>query len=221
MKIAAAGKYEHRGPARVFDCEEDCFKVVQAGGIKPGDVVVIRYEGPKGGPGMREMLQVTAAISSNAGAERARWRCLPMGDSAARRADLPRATWLPRHLSAGRSRRCARATSLHSTFAKRTLECGDQRGGDGGAAQEFQAAGAALAEGRLPQVCGSRDVGIGRGNDVRAGNRQQGIADSWQHHRSRSCYGTQGKRDSECSRCEREATKRPSRPQTQQTRTRI
>ncbi|MGA2908457.1 MAG: dihydroxy-acid dehydratase [Terracidiphilus sp.] len=66
MKIAAAGKYDHRGPARVFDSEEDCFKVVQAGGIKPGDVVVIRYEGPKGGPGMREMLQVTAAISSNA-----------------------------------------------------------------------------------------------------------------------------------------------------------
>ena len=66
MKIAAADRYEHRGPARVFDCEEDCFKVVQEGGIKPGDVVVIRYEGPKGGPGMREMLQVTAAISSNA-----------------------------------------------------------------------------------------------------------------------------------------------------------
>jgi dihydroxy-acid dehydratase len=66
MKIAAAGRYEHRGPARVFDCEEDCFKVVQAGGIRPGDVVLIRYEGPKGGPGMREMLQVTAAISSNA-----------------------------------------------------------------------------------------------------------------------------------------------------------
>jgi len=66
MKIAAAGKYEHRGPARVFDCEEDCFRVVQEGGIRPSDVVVIRYEGPKGGPGMREMLQVTAAISSNA-----------------------------------------------------------------------------------------------------------------------------------------------------------
>jgi dihydroxy-acid dehydratase len=66
MKIAAAGRYEHRGPARVFNSEEDCFKVVQAGGIRPGDVVVIRYEGPKGGPGMREMLQVTAAISSNA-----------------------------------------------------------------------------------------------------------------------------------------------------------
>jgi dihydroxy-acid dehydratase len=66
MKVAAANRLEHRGPARVFDCEEDCFAVVQSGGIKAGDVVVIRYEGPKGGPGMREMLQVTAAISSNA-----------------------------------------------------------------------------------------------------------------------------------------------------------
>jgi dihydroxy-acid dehydratase len=66
MKIAAANRYEHRGPARVFDCEEDSFAAVQSGQIKPGDVLVIRYEGPKGGPGMREMLQVTAAISSNA-----------------------------------------------------------------------------------------------------------------------------------------------------------
>ncbi|MGP8270831.1 MAG: dihydroxy-acid dehydratase [Terracidiphilus sp.] len=65
MKIAAANRYEHRGPARVFDCEEDCFAAVQSGNIKPNDVLVIRYEGPKGGPGMREMLQVTAAISSN------------------------------------------------------------------------------------------------------------------------------------------------------------
>ena len=66
MKIAAVGRYEHRGPARVFDCEEDCFAAVQSGKINSGDVLVIRYEGPKGGPGMREMLQVTAAISSNA-----------------------------------------------------------------------------------------------------------------------------------------------------------
>jgi dihydroxy-acid dehydratase len=63
MKIAAADRLEHRGPARVFDSEEDCFAAVQTGRIKPGDVLVIRYEGPKGGPGMREMLQVTAAIS--------------------------------------------------------------------------------------------------------------------------------------------------------------
>ncbi|MGA3373392.1 MAG: dihydroxy-acid dehydratase [Terracidiphilus sp.] len=66
MKIAAANRLEHRGPARVFNCEEDSFAAVQSGQIKPGDVLVIRYEGPKGGPGMREMLQVTAAISSNA-----------------------------------------------------------------------------------------------------------------------------------------------------------
>jgi dihydroxy-acid dehydratase len=66
MKIAAANKLDHRGPARVFECEEDCFAAVQTGTIKPNDVLVIRFEGPKGGPGMREMLQVTAAISSNA-----------------------------------------------------------------------------------------------------------------------------------------------------------
>ncbi len=66
MKVAAANRVEHRGPARVFECEEDCFAAVQSGHIEPGDVLVIRYEGPKGGPGMREMLQVTAAISSNA-----------------------------------------------------------------------------------------------------------------------------------------------------------
>ena len=52
----------HRGPARVFNREEDAFAAVYAGRIKSGDTVVIRYEGPKGGPGMREMLQVTAAI---------------------------------------------------------------------------------------------------------------------------------------------------------------
>lgn len=65
MKIAAADRTDHRGPARVFDCEEDCFAAVQGGKIKPGDVLVIRYEGPKGGPGMREMLQVTAAVSGH------------------------------------------------------------------------------------------------------------------------------------------------------------
>ncbi|MER5498933.1 dihydroxy-acid dehydratase [Streptomyces sp. NPDC002466] len=52
----------HTGPARVFDCEEDAMAAVQSGAIRPGDVVVIRYEGPRGGPGMREMLGVTAAI---------------------------------------------------------------------------------------------------------------------------------------------------------------
>jgi len=62
VKIAGYNRLEHRGPARVFESEEDAFAAVQAGKIRSGDVVVIRYEGPRGGPGMREMLGVTAAI---------------------------------------------------------------------------------------------------------------------------------------------------------------
>jgi dihydroxy-acid dehydratase len=62
LKIAGKEKLYHRGPARVFDREEDAFEAVRRGHIKPNNVVVIRYEGPKGGPGMREMLTVTGAI---------------------------------------------------------------------------------------------------------------------------------------------------------------
>jgi dihydroxy-acid dehydratase len=62
VKVAGHERMMHRGPARVFDREEDAFKAVQAGKIKDNDVVVIRYEGPKGGPGMREMLGVTGAL---------------------------------------------------------------------------------------------------------------------------------------------------------------
>ena len=62
VKVAGHERMLHTGPARVFDCEEDAFAAVQKGKIKAGDVIVIRYEGPKGGPGMREMLGVTAAL---------------------------------------------------------------------------------------------------------------------------------------------------------------
>lgn len=62
LKTSASKVRKHRGPARVFNREEDAFIAVVEGRIGPGDVVVIRYEGPKGGPGMREMLAVTAAI---------------------------------------------------------------------------------------------------------------------------------------------------------------
>jgi dihydroxy-acid dehydratase len=61
-KVSGQKKDVHRGPARVFDREEDAFAAVKAGRIKAQDVVVIRWEGPKGGPGMREMLHVTGAI---------------------------------------------------------------------------------------------------------------------------------------------------------------
>ena len=62
LKLAGHNRRKHTGPARVFDSEEACFAAVKAGKIKAGDVVIIRYEGPKGGPGMREMLAVTGAI---------------------------------------------------------------------------------------------------------------------------------------------------------------
>ena len=62
VKVAGHERKLHRGPARVFDREEDSFQAVQNGEIREGDVVVIRYEGPVGGPGMREMLGVTAAL---------------------------------------------------------------------------------------------------------------------------------------------------------------
>jgi dihydroxy-acid dehydratase len=62
VKLAGHERLHHRGPARVFDSEEECFAAVKARAIVPGDVVVIRYEGPAGGPGMREMLHVTAAL---------------------------------------------------------------------------------------------------------------------------------------------------------------
>jgi len=62
VKLAGHERLLHRGPARVFDSEEECFAAVKERRINEGDVVVIRYEGPAGGPGMREMLHVTAAI---------------------------------------------------------------------------------------------------------------------------------------------------------------
>ncbi|ODP39303.1 dihydroxy-acid dehydratase [Sphingomonas turrisvirgatae] len=62
VKVAGMARLQFEGPARCFDCEEDAFAAVEARAIQPGEVVVIRYEGPKGGPGMREMLSTTAAL---------------------------------------------------------------------------------------------------------------------------------------------------------------
>jgi dihydroxy-acid dehydratase len=62
VKLAGTERHRHRGRARVFDDEEACAAAVREGRIEPGDVVVVRYEGPAGGPGMREMLSVTSSI---------------------------------------------------------------------------------------------------------------------------------------------------------------
>src|SRR5205807_8145996 len=61
-KITGIKNHRITGPARIFDSEEDCLQAILSGAIKPGDIIVIRYEGPKGGPGMREMLAPTSAI---------------------------------------------------------------------------------------------------------------------------------------------------------------
>src|SRR4030095_6050116 len=61
-KVSGQTKTSHRGPAMVLDREEDAFAAVKKGKVKPGHVIVIRWEGPKGGPGMREMLHVTGAL---------------------------------------------------------------------------------------------------------------------------------------------------------------
>jgi len=62
VKVAGVKSTHFEGPARIFDREEDAFRAVLAGKIQSGDVIVVRYEGPKGGPGMREMLSTTAAL---------------------------------------------------------------------------------------------------------------------------------------------------------------
>ncbi|HEY7669761.1 MAG TPA: dihydroxy-acid dehydratase [Hyphomicrobium sp.] len=70
VKVAGLKKLQFRGPARIFECEEDAFRAVEARQYKDGDVIVIRYEGPKGGPGMREMLSTTAALSGQGADEK-------------------------------------------------------------------------------------------------------------------------------------------------------
>ena len=72
IKLAGHERRTFSGPARVFDSEPACFEAVKQQRIKPGDVVVLRYEGPVGGPGMQEMLSVTAASWARASANR--WR---------------------------------------------------------------------------------------------------------------------------------------------------
>ena len=130
------------GTARVFDCEEDCFAAVEDGKIKPGDVLVIRYEGPKGGPGMREMLQSpppsTASRLSDTVA------LFTDGRFSGATRGLTAGHVAPEHSSAAPSPRCAKATPSPSTSrtAHSTLEITAR--GDGRASQELQSPGSAL-----------------------------------------------------------------------------
>jgi dihydroxy-acid dehydratase len=109
MKVAGHTRHSHRGPARVFDSEEAAFEAVQSGSIKPGDVVVIRYEGPKGGPGMREMLAVTGAIMPGLGGS-----ALVTDHFSGRR------TGMVRHVAPGPPRRANRRRSRRRLLSRRS-----------------------------------------------------------------------------------------------------
>ena len=159
VKVAGHERTRHSGPARVFDREEDSFKAVQNGEIKEGDVVVIRYEGPMGGPGMREMLGVTAALVGG--------RPRRVGGAPHRRPLLrrhPRPHGRPRG-AGGRSgrphRRGAGRRRHHLRRGRPAPRRGDFRGGDGQAPARVEGAGAPLRQRRHGQIRAAGVVGLG------------------------------------------------------------
>ncbi len=149
----------HRGPARVFDSEEACFAAVKARAITAGDVVVIRYEGPAGGPGMREMLHVTAALVGEG-----------LGDEIALITDgrFSGATHglMVGHIAPEAAHGGPIAAVRDGDRSCSTSRSAARRGAAGrrarGAAGRVDAAGAALHDGRLRQVRGRRRLRLGR-----------------------------------------------------------
>jgi len=113
LKVVGQDRMAHRGPARVFDREGDAFLAVKKGRIKPNDVIVVRYEGPKGGPGMREMLHLTGALQgAGLGASVA---LLTDGHFSGATYGVMRGTWPRRPQWAAPSRRSGTVTRLSST----------------------------------------------------------------------------------------------------------
>ena len=161
VKLAGHERRHHRGPARVFDSENACFEAVKAGTISHGDVIVIRYEGPVGGPGMQEMLSVTAALVGR-GPRRARRAAhrRPLLRRDARPDDRPRRA--RRRRSAARSPSSRTATRSRSTSTARRSTCTSADDVAGRPAGGLDAAGAALPGRRLRQVRGARLVGVRR-----------------------------------------------------------
>ena len=112
VKVAGMKRLQFEGTAKVFDCEEEAFAAVEARAITEGTVVVIRYEGPKGGPGMREMLSTTAALYGQGWARR--WHSSPMAVSRAVRAASASVMSAPRRPMVARSRWSRMATRSES-----------------------------------------------------------------------------------------------------------
>ncbi len=167
MKIAAADRYEHRGPARVFDSEEDCFAAVQGDKIKPGDVLVIRYEGPKGGPGMREMLQVTAAVSGHPDLS-STVALLTDGRFSGATRGFTAGHVAPEAFVGGPIAAVREGDIIAFDIKKRTLNVEISAEEMAARLKNFKPAGAALAARGVSQICRSRDQRIARGHDVNA-----------------------------------------------------
>ena len=166
VKVAGSGRMAQRGPARVFESEEAAMSAVTSGSIRPGDVVVIRYEGPRGGPGMREMLGVTAALVGQ-GLGRVR-------RPADRRPVLRRHPWpdgRPRR-ARGRPRRAHRRGPrgrLHRPGRHDpTPDAGDLRRRAGRSARRLGCTAAEVHARGDGQICGPGDVRLG-GGDHEAG----------------------------------------------------
>ena len=160
VKLAGHDRTLHRGPARVFDSEEDTFAAVKAGKVVAGDVVVIRYEGPHGGPGMREMLHVTGAIVGEG--------LSGLGRPAHRRPLLgcdPRLHGRPRR-ARGVSRRPDRSAAGGRHRRRRRREPRAQRRAHGrrdrGAPRRLGRAGAAVSPRRARELRDARRVGLAR-----------------------------------------------------------
>ena len=160
VKVAGMKTLAFRGPARCFDCEEDAFDAVVKKKIKKGDVIVIRYEGPRGGPGMREMLSTTAALygegmGENRGADH-RWALLRRHARILHR---------PCRAGGGGGRTDRAAQGRRHDRDRR--QQGHPRGGADrprarGAAQEMEAAAPRLPIGRAVALCPDGGIGARR-----------------------------------------------------------
>ena len=160
IKLAGHERRHHRGPARVFDSENACFEAVKAGTIAPGDVIVIRYEGPVGGPGMQEMLSVTAALVGEGLGEHV--ALLTDGRFSGGTHGLMIGHVAPEAALGGPIAFVADGDEIEIDVDRKALDLHVADDVARGAAGRLDAAGAALPGRRLRQVRGPRLLGLGR-----------------------------------------------------------
>ncbi len=160
IKVTGIERSEQRGPARVFECEEDAMAAVTGGKIKPGDIVVIRYEGPRGGPGMREMLGVTSAIVGAGLSESV--ALLTDGRFSGATRGFCVGHVAPEAAVGGPIAAVQEGDTIFIDIANRTINLEVPPEVVRGTAQEMESARAALPLGRLRQIRCFGGIGVGR-----------------------------------------------------------